>query len=62
MPGDEPDILKPTTTLWRASGRAHDVLARLLDLADDTPALNTTADGCWVPTQAGRASWLPSTT
>lgn len=61
MPGDQLDILRPTTTLWRAAGQAHDVLAQLLDLPDDTPALTTAADGCWVPTQAGRASWLPST-
>jgi hypothetical protein len=58
MPGNEPDILRPATVLWQAAGRAHTVLSELLTLPDEMPARSTTADGCWVQTQAGRAVWL----
>lgn len=58
MPGDEIDILAPSMTLWRTVGRAHAVLTRLLDLADESDEDEPAADGCWVPTQPGRAMWL----
>ncbi|HEY3754429.1 MAG TPA: hypothetical protein VGL80_34975 [Pseudonocardiaceae bacterium] len=58
MPGDELDILRPTTTLWHAAGRAHTVLSQLLALPDESPAQSATTDGCWVPTQVGHAVWL----
>ena len=34
IPGDEPDILFPRTTIWRTTGTANDVIDNLLDLAD----------------------------
>jgi len=34
IPGDEPDILFPRTTMWRVTGTANDVIDSLLDLAD----------------------------
>lgn len=37
IPDDEPDILFPRTTIWRATGTAADVIDDLLTLAD--PAL-----------------------
>src|SRR5437764_378196 len=56
MPGDEQDIGQPGTTLWQTSGPAHAVLARLLALPDDAPAVPVLAKGCWVPTLPGRAT------
>jgi len=37
VPNDEPDILSPQHVVWRATGPAHEVLKRLLDLDDNTP-------------------------
>lgn len=62
MPGDEPDILEPTTTLWRAAGRAHAVLSELLDLSDETPSASPVTEGCWVSTHSGHAVWRRATT
>ncbi|HVW40663.1 MAG TPA: hypothetical protein VHC18_04870 [Amycolatopsis sp.] len=58
VPGDEPDILSPRTTLWRCRGAAHDVLDELLALADDHAATGRQVRGCWVPGATGRAKWL----
>ncbi|HEX5404399.1 MAG TPA: hypothetical protein VFX16_19090 [Pseudonocardiaceae bacterium] len=62
MPGDEPDILRPTTTLMSWAGRAYTVLTELLAQSDESPIRSATTDGCWVPTQAGRAVWLRAST
>jgi hypothetical protein len=37
IPDDEPDILFPSTTIWRATGTANDVIGNLLTLADPEP-------------------------
>jgi hypothetical protein len=58
MPGDEPDILRPRTTLWETTGRAQTVLTELLDLPDEQASPDVVAAGCWVPTRPGRAVWL----
>jgi hypothetical protein len=34
VPGDEPDVLFPRTTIWRTTGAAKDVIDNLLGLAD----------------------------
>lgn len=63
MPGDEPDILSPATTLWQTTGQARSVLVALLALRDragNALAPAETGDGCWVETEPGHATWLPS--
>ncbi|GDY29586.1 hypothetical protein [Gandjariella thermophila] len=63
IPGDERDIMAPSTTLWRCSGAAIEVLNALLALADPAPAAQTgdAAKGCWVPVRPGRARWVRAT-
>ncbi len=57
VPGDESDVLFPRTVLWRTTGSAHEVIDQVLTLEEPTPAPNP-AKGCWVPTHAGRSTWL----
>ena len=45
MPGDEEDILSPSTILWQTSGHAYGVVLSLLMLEDRT--------------EPGRALWRP---
>ncbi|MGQ0839798.1 MAG: DUF397 domain-containing protein [Actinokineospora sp.] len=68
LPGDAPDVLNPRAVLWQRTGWATTVLRDLLDLPDDRtpgalgrPLAETSANGCWVPTDPGRAKWLPAT-
>ena len=59
IPGDEPDVLFPRTVLWRTTGTSREAIAAMLELAD--PVVDEIAaqpKGCWVPTHAGRSSWL----
>lgn len=61
VPGDEPDILRPRTVLWRVTGPAHTVLDRTLALPDpvaDDNKVHRQSRGYWMPTQPGRATWL----
>ncbi len=58
IPGEEPDVLFPKTVLWRTVGAADEVIAEALELADPEPEHSGQAGGCWVPTRAGRATWL----
>jgi hypothetical protein len=63
MPADEPDILRPATTLWQTAGQAYPVLLSLLMLADRTvPQPGDGAEGCWMPTRPGHAIWVRATT
>jgi hypothetical protein len=65
MPGDEPDILAPATTLWRTTGPAPTVLATLLNLPDElapASAASSAREGCWVAARPGRAIWLRAST
>ncbi|WP_249124252.1 hypothetical protein [Saccharopolyspora erythraea] len=57
IPGDEPDVLFPQTVIWRTSGRARDVIKQVLRL-EDPVEIGTAAKGCWMPTHAGRSTWL----
>ena len=57
IPGDEPDVLFPQTVIWRTTGLARDVIQRVLSLEDPVEASATSA-GCWLPTHAGRSTWL----
>ncbi len=61
MPGDEPDILAPTRTLWDRRGQAEAVLAALLELPDQESPVAVGVDGCWVPTNPGHSVWLRAT-
>lgn len=59
VPGDEPDVLFPRTVLWRTTGAADEVISAMLDL--ESPVVEEISQqpkGCWVPTHAGRSSWL----
>jgi hypothetical protein len=47
IPSDEPNVLFPRRVMWRATGPAHEVLKRILDLDDNGP---TTTD-------ASRRGW-----
>jgi hypothetical protein len=38
IPDDEPDILFPSTTIWRATGTTNGVIDSLLSLADPEPS------------------------
>jgi hypothetical protein len=61
IPGDEPDVLFPRTVLWRSTGAAQDVLNAVLALEDpvrDAEPVGPSNKGCWVPTRAGRSTWL----
>ncbi|MGC7093544.1 hypothetical protein ACPZ19_02650 [Amycolatopsis lurida] len=65
MPGGEPDILAPRTTLWQVSGSVLTVIDQLLALPDHHPAeaavaAETGGQGCWVPGRGGAAKWLPA--
>ncbi|MDV6011218.1 hypothetical protein [Haloechinothrix sp. LS1_15] len=70
VPGDESDILAPTTVLWQVTGTAQHVLDELLALPDDripggVAAANGTepigdVNGCWVPVDTGRMTWMRS--
>ncbi|GDY31567.1 hypothetical protein [Gandjariella thermophila] len=66
MPGGEPDVLAPRSTLWQVSGAAREVLRQLLALPERLPAAapddrgERVARGCWVPVSAGRFRWLAS--
>ncbi|MEU6128919.1 hypothetical protein ABZ805_07070 [Saccharopolyspora sp. NPDC047091] len=57
IPGDEPDVLFPKTVLWRTTGSADEVVEAALALADPDED-RAAAKGCWVPTRAGRSTWL----
>lgn len=58
IPGDEPDVLFPSKVLWRTTGPAREVIRDLLALSDPAPELGVQPQGCWLPTQAGRSTWL----
>lgn len=63
LPADEPDILAPTTVLWRRAGAADEVLDALLALADDDSTLQPKtrrgeSSGWWVPVRAGTSAWV----
>lgn len=65
MPGEEADVMAPSTVLWRSSSCAHAVLDDLLALPDErTPGAVAAADsrsgakGCWVPDRPGTSRWL----
>jgi hypothetical protein len=66
IPGDEPDIFFPKTVLWRTTGNASEVIKQALELEDpiitvsDDIRCRTNDKGCWVPTHAARATWLPA--
>lgn len=52
VPGDEPDIMRARTTIWRSTGMANDVVDRILVLADpdfeerkSSPRVNESASG-----------------
>lgn len=52
IPGDEPDILRARTTIWRSTGMANDVIDKILVLADPelekrkcSPRVNESASG-----------------
>jgi len=52
IPGDEPDILRARTTIWRSTGTASDVIDKILVLADpdfgerkSSPRVNESASG-----------------
>ncbi|SDZ51737.1 hypothetical protein SAMN05216215_10882 [Saccharopolyspora shandongensis] len=61
IPGDEPDVLFPSKVLWRTTGPAHEVIAELLALSEPAPDLGAQPTGCWLPTHAGRSTWLAAT-
>jgi hypothetical protein len=63
VPGDESDILTPSTTLWRCAGAAREVMDALLALEDVVPApqAGEAAKGVWVPVRPGQARWLSAT-
>lgn len=58
IPAEEPDVLFPKTVLWRTTGAALEVIAEALALEDPAPERPSQAKGCWVPTNAGRSTWL----
>ncbi|MGH3449407.1 MAG: hypothetical protein ACRDQW_01525 [Haloechinothrix sp.] len=66
MPGDEADILAPSTVLWRLTGGVEHVLDAMLALPDDhTPGAKGAGDraavtGCWVPTRTSASTWVPA--
>jgi hypothetical protein len=43
VPGDEPDVLFPRTTIWRTTGAAKDVIDNLLALPDPAIEERTTS-------------------
>ncbi|GAA4835048.1 hypothetical protein [Saccharopolyspora rosea] len=61
VPGDEVDVLCPSRVLWRTTGPARDVIQELLALRDPAPEVGVHGSGCWLPTNAGRSSWLAVT-
>lgn len=73
LPGDETNVLAPTTVLWETAGPAQEVLAELLAFSDEQvsdlgrnemPAVdsgNGMSTGCWIPTTPGTARWLTPT-
>jgi hypothetical protein len=62
IPGGEPDIFEPSVVLWHREGDARGVLDELLALPDRTePAGGRPVQGCWVPGEGGRATWLAAT-
>jgi hypothetical protein len=63
VPGDEKNILEPSTALWRRTGEAVEVLDALLALTDAVPSEQSgaPANGCWVPAGPGRSRWLGAT-
>jgi hypothetical protein len=59
IPGDEPDVLAPSTRLWSRSGDTFTVLDQLLGLPERTRGkLTAPSRGCWIPTSPGQAKWL----
>lgn len=59
VPGEEPDVLFPRTVLWRTTGTSREVISAMLELEEpDVEEFSTQTKGCWVPTHAGRSSWL----
>ncbi|MDQ3404266.1 MAG: DUF397 domain-containing protein [Actinomycetota bacterium] len=68
LPGDAVDLLAPREVLWQRTGHATAVLQDLVRLPDDrTPGslsqrrVESTTQGCWIPTTPGRAKWLSAT-
>jgi len=58
LPGAEQNIFAPSSTLWRSSGEAGQVLGEVLALPDRTSDAGPAANGCWVPGRGGRSKWL----
>lgn len=72
IPAGERDVLTPATVLWQYTGEACTVLDAMLSLPDEfaadvVPAASpvardtTSARGCWLSIQPGRAKWLAAT-
>lgn len=73
LPGDETNVLAPTTVLWETAGPAHEVLAEVLAFSDEqvpdsgrneaaaVDSGNGMSIGCWIPTAPGTARWLTPT-
>lgn len=71
LPGDETNVLAPTTVLWETAGPAHEVLAEVLAFSDEqvsdsgqneaVDSGNGMSAGCWIPTTPGIARWLTPT-
>jgi hypothetical protein len=62
IPGGEQDIFEPSVVLWRRAGPTGEVLEKLLTLPEKPePAGRRPIQGCWVPGDGGRATWLTAT-
>lgn len=63
MPGDEDDVLRPSTILWASSGAMHSVVGELLSLGEDdyVDHRSRRTGGCWVQGDSGRVKWLMAT-
>ncbi|MFO7192192.1 MULTISPECIES: hypothetical protein [Thermocrispum] len=59
MPVDEPDIMAPSTVLWREHGNVTTVLDAVLALPDESEHAGT-GTGVWVPAGAGQFRFLRS--
>jgi hypothetical protein len=60
IPDTEMNILFPRTTLWRTTGSTNHVIDNLLGLPTPVHAVPHTPhhNGCWIPTNPGRLTWL----
>jgi len=56
----DPDISESDNALWQQTGWVNEVVGNLLALADDeySPALDSVAKGCWVPTSQRSSAFL----